>query len=193
MAANDVLSAISFRPLIGLADWGELTVAWTIRASLLAYAFALLCLILYPSAKREPQHQRMIRSTWTLAWLMYVLHVLAAFHFVHHWEHQRAVEHTAEKSLQIVGIAFGGGIYFNHLLTLIWTVDVLWFWLRPASYESRSRWIAGTFHGYILFLAINGAIIFETGPARWFGIPILLALAVLVLSRPRKPTTHAIK
>jgi hypothetical protein len=38
-------------------------------------------------------------------------------------------------------------------------------------------------HAYLFFIAFNGAIVFESGPTRWVGIPATLGLAVLLAWR----------
>jgi hypothetical protein len=70
----------------------------------------------------------------------------------------------------------------------LWTADVVWWWSRPESYANRPAAVAIALHGYLFFIAFNGAIIFEAGPTRWFGLLFLAAMFVQVArSRSEKP------
>ena len=57
---------------------------------------------------------------WTAGWLVYLLHVVAAFQFVHHWSHAEAAAATARRTSEVVGFSTPAGIYFNYLFTLVW-------------------------------------------------------------------------
>ncbi len=37
------------------------------------------------------------------------------------------------------------------------SADVIWWWIHPCTYLSRSRWLSSAVHLYILFIAFNGA------------------------------------
>lgn len=113
-----------------------------------------------------------------LAYLLYVLHVLAAFHFVHSWSHGEAWRHTAEQTAQLTGIGTGIGLWMNHLLTLAWGFDLLGphglgqkFWTR----------FHGGFDGFLAFMAFNGVIVFGPPATRWWGVMVLGALVCLLL------------
>jgi hypothetical protein len=41
-------------------------------------------------------------------------------------------------------------------------------------------------HGFLLFIVVNGAIVFEAGVTRWAGILVVLALASLAVWRAFK-------
>jgi hypothetical protein len=130
-----------------------------------------LSLLLYTAAMTRMLCRKRGRGLWTLAWLAYLLHVAAAFHFVHHWSHAAAMEHTRQ-----VG-GFGEGIFVNHLFTLLWTADVASWWLWPAWHAQRSRWIDGLLHAFMLFVIVNAAVVFAEGPMRWAGVAMLAWLA----------------
>jgi hypothetical protein len=132
---------------------GELLIRWSIRVALLLLAGAW-----FSTLQRRPA-----RAAWChrAGWSIYVLHVLAAFHFRHHWNHAEAVQHTAEVSLRVTGIEAGYGIYFNHFFTAVWG----WLaWQRPVDNESGHR-SNGQLrfrlaHGYLAFMVVQGAVIF---------------------------------
>lgn len=143
---------------------GDTLLRTTIWLALLAYTAALTLQLLGRS-------DRLARLLWTLGCLSYLLHVAAAFHFVHDWSHAEAVRHTQE-----VG-GFGAGIYVNHLFTLLWSADVLSWWLWPGWHAQRSRWVDLTLHGFMLFVIFNAAVVFVAGPARWAGVAMFAWLA----------------
>jgi hypothetical protein len=116
---------------------------------------------------------RLARWCWTWAWVAYVVHLGMAFHYFHGWSHAEAVEHVRRVS------GFGPGIYFSHLFTLVWTVDVAAWWLWPARYADRNPWFDRLLHGFMLFMIFNGTIVYETGFIRWAGSVLFVVLGVL--------------
>src|SRR5262249_59210931 len=104
------------------------------------------------------------RLLWSGAWLLYCIHVAAAFHYAHHWSHAEAIRSVEEQS------GFGEGIFVSYVFTLLWTADVIWWWLSPGSYVRRPRAVGIAIHGFMAFIIFNGAVIFAAGPARWLGI-----------------------
>ena len=95
-----------------------------------------------------------------------------AFHFFHHWSHAHAFERTREVS------GVGEGIYVSYLFTLLWAADVAWWWLRADRYAVRSVWIDRSLQAFMLFIVLNGTVVFESGPIRWAGLLGLAALSV---------------
>jgi len=65
----------------------------------------------------------------------------------------------------------------------LWLADAAWSWTSPHSYGARPRWITGSITAFFAFMAINGAVVFETGPVRWIGVAVLLVMAVLATRR----------
>jgi len=132
---------------------------WTIRISLLLYVAALASA---PGSQRR-------RFAWILGCLFYLAHVAAAFHFHHHWSHTAAYEHTARRTAEVVGLHWGGGLWWNYAFGAVWLGDVLWRWRRPA-------WMTAAIHAFLGFLAFNATVVFETGLIRWLGVAATLFL-----------------
>jgi hypothetical protein len=151
----------------------------TIRLALVCYAAAANLMLLLRRDEWNPLSARAAwaRWCWTLAWLTYLIHLGAAFHYYHDWSHTDAVRHTEEVS------GFGPGIYFSHLFTLLWTVDVAFWWFRPECYAARSPWIDRLLHGYMFFLVFNAMVVYEEGPIRYAGILLTVELAALCAYR----------
>ena len=168
-------------------NWGPWLIAWTIRVSLAFYVAALFVQLLAP---RTLAWDRRARALWTAACVLLLAHLAAAFHYFHEWSHAAAFRHTERETQRLLGISFGYGIFFNHLFALVWLADVIWWWAAPQSHRARPRGVAWAVHSYMLFIVLNGAIVFEDGPVRAAGIAgaVALALALIwqtIAARPR--------
>jgi hypothetical protein len=161
------------------ADRGSELIRYTIRLSLVHYFIAAILLLRAKITdwKANTRIIRLARGCWTLAWLIYVIHVALAFHYAHRWSHADAMQHTQDVS----GVA--EGIFVSHLFTLLWMTDVLSWWLRPDWYAGRPAWIDRTLHGFMVFIIFNGTVIFESGFVRWFGAIMFGVLALLAGQR----------
>jgi len=155
------------------ANSGDALVRNTIRLSLAWYAASLfLMLRLVPGDWiAESFVGRVTRWCWTWACLVYLIHVALAFHHVHHWSHMHALQHVRDES------GVGEGIYVSYFFTAVWTADVLFWWLTPTRYASRSRWVDRLLHGFMLFIVFNGTVVYEDGPIRWVSAAIFAFLA----------------
>lgn len=151
---------------------GEALTRWSVRMALVLSVAGFASLLL---GRRGPA-----RWVWTLGCLAFLLHVAAAFHFYHGWDHTAALAATARETEAVTGLAWGGGLYLNYLFTSLWVADVLWWWLAPTSHARRPREVTAAWHGFFAFLAFNATVVFESGLPRWLGLlgcAGLLALA----------------
>jgi hypothetical protein len=159
---------------------GALLTTWTIRLALACYVAYLAGWLV----NRDPRWPVIARWIWTLGCGLFIAHVLFAFHFFHHWSHAAAWQTTAEETRELLGVAFGNGIYFSYLFTAVWLTDVIWLWAkapRRETLQERTPWTRWLVHGYLFFIAFNGAIVFEGGPIRWAGIAACVVLTILAL------------
>jgi hypothetical protein len=121
------------------------------------------------------------RMLWTAACLLYLAHVAAAFHFVHGWSHQAAYLDTARQTEALLGVRYGGGLYWNYVFTLLWSADVAWWWYSPAGYRNRDRRLQAGVHGFLAFMFFQATVVFGRGLVRLFGVAagsaVLLAWA----------------
>ena len=162
---------------------GATLISASVRLALVCYAITVISQLI-------GYHSRSLRILWTAGSLLFIVHVAAAFHFVHRWSHQAAIQSTAIETQQLLGIAFGEGLWFSYLFVLLWLLDATWWWVLPDGYRQRPRWLHLALHGYLLFIAFNGAVIFEAGPTRLVGLlltPILLLLIAARIRRSRQP------
>jgi hypothetical protein len=181
--------ALTLAVAVGLAsDVGELLVRNTIRLSLTWYGVALLVMMRLAPADWAANADvgRLARWCWTWAWACFVVHVALAFHYYDHWSHAAAFERTREVS------GIGEGLYVSYAFTLAWTVDVWLWWLRPADYATRPKWVGIVLHTTMLFIVFNGMVVFETGLIRWAGVIMFVVLAVAwVLTRSNRVSQTA--
>lgn len=115
--------------------------------------------------------------------MSFVAHVLTAFHYAYRWNHNEAIRITAQQTEELLGKAFGQGLYFNYLFLLLWIADVTFWWCRPEQYRVRSPWISLAIHSYLFFIVFNGAVVFKTGGVRAAGIIASSAILALALRR----------
>jgi hypothetical protein len=178
-----LLAAVLGAPWLGLSTSpGDDLTRHTVRLALLFYAPAAALLLLLRPGEWFPlsPRARAARWCWTLGLASYLVHLGMAFHHYHHWSHAEAVAHVERRS------GFGPGIYFSHLFTLLWVVDVLWWWASPERYARRPAWVGWALHGYMAFITFNATVVYETGPIRWAGALMFAALASALVLRWRR-------
>jgi hypothetical protein len=160
---------------------GDALTRYTVRLALLYYglAAALMTRLRPDEWLARAGRGALARCCWTLAWAAYLVHLGMAFHHYHRWSHDAAVRHVQDVA------GFGPGIYVSHVFTLVWTLDVLYWWLRPQGYARRSPWIDRLLHGFLAFVIFNGTVVYESGFIRWAGLVLLAGLAGLLLTRRR--------
>lgn len=159
---------------------GEHLISWTVRLALICWTGAAGMLVLRRAAGAFSAY----RLLWTSGAILFSSHVLAAFHFVHHWSHTAAILHTAEETEKLIGWRFGEGLWFSYLFVVLWAADAADLWLRPAlrqQYLQARSYL--TMHLYLWFIAFNGAVIFESGVTRIPGIIVTLVLGCLILGK----------
>lgn len=171
--------------LLGRSDPGDDLIRNTVRLSLAFYAAAAgLMLFLRPAEWAATGRGILARWCWSLAWAAYLVHLAMAFHFYHHWSHDDAIRHTEDVS------GFGPGIYVSHLYTLLWTLDVAWWWSNPHGYATRQVWIGRVLHSFMAFIIFNGTVVYEKGPIRVAGIALFATLASVLIINHRGQRAH---
>ena len=125
---------------------------------------------------------RLIRARWpwTIGCAFFAAHVICAFSYYHDWSHGAAYRETARQTGELTGFHWGGGLFLNYLLGILWVADVVWWWMVPASFAkatARTCFSPGT--GSLYFMVFNGTVVFGSGPVRWFGLVLCGGLAAL--------------
>ena len=165
---------------------GEHLTRWIVAAALLMYTLSLTLRLLASSSKNLPR-LKLARGLWTGAWLCMLLHVLTAFHLVHHWDHAAAYSETARQTAEVVGLNWGGGIYINYLFLLLWGLDVCWWWRAGVDgYESRPRSANIAIQSFLAFIVFNGAVVFASPFTRILGLIGTVWLTVMLVLHMRR-------
>ena len=159
--------------------FGELVTRWTIRAALVCCGVSAVEIL----RDRQSPRRRQPRLWWTAGLVLYLIHVAAAFQFVHHWSHAAAYHHTAQETYNMTGIDWGGGLYFNYAFTLAWIVDVVSLWTQASLHTTRPHPLRLAWYTFFIFIVINAAIIFETGSVRWISLATLIILGTWAFVR----------
>jgi len=162
-------------------------VSSTIAFSLLFVAITW-CILLTCDSARD---QRLARITWTLAWLAFLGHVIAAFYFHYSWSHELAAWDTGRRTHEFVGWFWTGGIWINYFFTLLWTGDVLYWWSGLDRYNRRPALVRWFVHAFFAFMIFQGGAVFASGPIRWstlIGLGVVGALGLVRLNHPRALT-----
>jgi|GEM_PF-1668049 hypothetical protein len=162
----------------------------TVWAAMTAWAAAEACRALGPRRPRDDgasattavhgrpalSHPDAARILWTIGALSLAAHLAAAMQFRHGWSHAAAVAETARQTEAKFGMNWGGGVWSNYAMILLWTVDAVCSWVAPTLHD-RSRTWRRSVQGSFLFMWFNGAVVFPTGPVRWSGA---IACAVVI-------------
>jgi hypothetical protein len=162
---------------------GDELIVWTVRVGMICFAAVLAG---WASGVCRLQTVRGMRRLWSIGWGLMLGHFLAAFHFHHGWSHAHAVAETARKTFELIGWEFGGGVYFNYLFLLGWGMDVALWWLGKEQ-ASWYRWVRPILVAYLVFIALNGVVVFKDGWLRWAGVATTVAIVSLWIRRwPRR-------
>ncbi len=182
LVGGAILLALVLLSTVALAgDMGDSLTRNTVRLSLAWYTVAL-CLMMQLRPEDWPAATlpgRIARWCWTWAVVVFLVHLVMAFQYFHHWSHAEAFARTE----QISGV--GAGLYVSYLFTLLWTADLAFWWLWPARYAARSRWIDRPLHAFMLFIVFNGMVVYEQGFIRLAGVMMFLVLASVWLTSKR--------
>jgi hypothetical protein len=135
--------------------------------------------------RRSAVFDRIARGAWTFGVALALLHVVLAFALVYAWDHEAAVDATAEQTATLVGWRWRGAIYINYVFLMIWVADVSWWWAAPASHAARSVSLETARLALFAFMFFNGAVVFASAATRVVGVAAVTA--ALVGSRARSP------
>lgn len=159
---------------------GESITLWTVRLSFVCFVLALGCWLTDSSGRSR----RLTRGFWTIGCAFNWLHTLAAYHFAHQWNHAEAVAHVERQSEQLIGISVGWGIYFNWCFGIAWTIDCAIAWRTPSDQGWRTLGPARiALLCFMIFMWINGAIVFADGAIRWVATLSFLVLGIMAIRR----------
>ena len=162
---------------------GEFLTRSTIWISIVAYTIG--CIVF---AWRQSGSDRWARLAWTTGCAALVVHFICAFQFYHAWSHESAYVETARQTADVVAINWGGGLFINYLVAILWTIDVAWWWFAGVSSYRRRPWLLiWLWHGFLIFIIFNATVVFKDGLTRWIGLLVCLSLVLswVMISRQR--------
>jgi hypothetical protein len=161
---------------------GELLTKGTIWISLLAYLFGS---ITFGIRSRHWDKHRATRIAWTIACFSLLLHFICAYQFYHDWSQDSAYSETARQTDVVVGLNWGGGLFINYSVLLIWLADIAYWWLAGVdSYQQKLWTLRKIWHAFLIFIIVNATIVFKSGLVRWVGLVYCIVLAFAWAGEP---------
>ena len=168
-------------------EFGEFLTLSTIWISIAGYVIGSL---IFAASRQSGQWDSATRILWTIACASLAAHFISAFHFYHGWSHEAAYADTARQTREAFGLDWGGGVFINYALLILWIADVGWWWFSGIdSYRRRPRSLMMAWHGLFVFIIFNATVVFGDGMARWVG---LLICVLLVLTWLRSLGWHEV-
>lgn len=113
------------------------------------------------------------RIAWTAGLGLYLTHIVFAFDAFYDWSHDVAIEVTAKETAAVIGLETGFGLWVNYAFGLILALDVWQQW------RAGTRRYALAIDWLVIFMMVNGAIIFADGITRLYGAGLVLAVIAL--------------
>jgi len=119
-------------------------------------------------------------------------HFICAFQFYHAWSHASAYNETARQTSEVFGINWGGGLFINYAVAILWMTDVGWWWFAGVSAYRRRAWLLTlSWHSFLIFIIFNATVVFKDGLARWVGLLVCLTLCLSWVSIGRQRSLSA--
>ncbi|MEQ2006673.1 MAG: hypothetical protein ABMA26_07740 [Limisphaerales bacterium] len=134
---------------------------------------------------RQPSG-RVFRLVWLAGAVLLLVHLIAAFHFKHGWSHAAAYVDTARQTREVTGLDWGGGVYLNYLLVIVWLADAASRW-KP-NLIVQPPVLRRSLAAFYAFMWFNAAVVFVRNPMRWVGAVAFVLLAVFAWRQLRSVT-----
>jgi len=155
---------------------GELLTRSTIWISILAYAVGWA---IFATVRTHANLDRWVRLAWTISCAALLAHFISAFQFYHAWSHASAYTDTARQTAEVIGLNWGGGLFINYAVAVLWFADVAWWWFAGlSSYRGRPWLLTLVWHGFLIFIIFNATVVFKDGLTRWIGVVVCLSLVL---------------
>lgn len=170
-------------------SWAEFLTRSTIWISILSYAVGS---VLFAFARRQTVGDRWARLAWTTGCAALLAHFACAFNFYHSWSHASAYADTARQTAAVFRINWGGGLFINYAVAVLWIADVTSWWLAGLNSYRRRPWLLTLlWHSFLIFIIFNATVVFKDGLTRWIGLLVCLSLCLswFVIGRQRSMVT----
>ena len=145
--------------------WGEYGTLWAIR-----FALLLMFVAYVQQLRGASEVATHVRILWLAGAICVLLHSVGALISFHHGSHEAAFNSTAKQTEELLGIAVGAGLYVNYGFALVWMGDALFRIAKPVQYLTLPNRYRSLVHGFLLFIAFNGTVVFKDGWIRWLGL-----------------------
>ena len=149
----------------------EMIVRWTARLAVAGYVLRLWVDV---RSRNSNSNLQAARWWWTFGCGFFLLHVITAFHFIHHWNHSAAWESTARRTAEMTGWRSGMGLYINEAFLCLWIADTVQWW-RNLNWPDQ-RWAYWIVQSIFAFLMVQATAVF--GPPFWPPVTILVIVAL---------------
>ena len=138
---------------------------WSVRLAVFCYGARVWTEMSMIHHDQSASLVRRARLWWTAGGVMFALHVICAFAFVHTWSHSQAYRYTANTTEAMIGLSWGGGLYFNYAFTFFWLADLAAWWLFDARFPYQSSRYFFALHAFFVFMVFQATVVF--GPMGW--------------------------
>lgn len=163
---------------------GEFLTRSTIWVAMLAYTTGG---VVFAIARGRLDFDRWTRLAWTAGCAALVTHFICAFNFYHGWSQQSAYIETARQTADVIKINWGGGLFINYAVAILWFADVAWWWVAGVNSYRRRPWtLTLIWHSFLIFIIFNATVVFKTGTTRWIGLLVSLTLILSWVSITRQ-------
>jgi len=153
-------------------DTGEVLTRGAIWISILAYTVGS---VIFASTRRD----RWTRLAWTIGCGALLAHFICAFNYYHAWSQASAYRETARQTAEVYRLNWGGGLFINYAVAILWTSDVVWWWFAGVSAYRRRPWLVTIlWHSFLIFIIFNATVVFKDGLTRWIGLLLCLTLGL---------------
>ena len=167
---------------------GEFLTRSTIWVAILAYTLGS---IVFAIGRGRVDFDRRARLAWTIGCAALAAHFICAFNFYHAWSHESAYVETARQTAEVFKINWGGGLFINYALALLWITDVAWWWVAGLSSYRRRPWLLTLiWNSFLILIIFNATVVFKDGFTRWLGLLVSLTLILSWVSINRQ-RSHA--
>ena len=170
-----------------MIDW----VVLTADASVIVYALARWLdygrspdIETEPVSLSSPIDSRNVGSTsaanlvYAVGAFIMAIHIVCSYGIAHEWSHQAALDHTANETLDVVGVAVPHGVYVNFLFLIVYVANGVWRFRLGASRMRRPQVVAIAIDCFLDAIVLMATVVFETGWIRWVMIGFVLAIVL---------------
>lgn len=168
----DMLNTIASTPMA--ETFWEHASLWSIRLSLLSLAIAF-AMQLRGLRAIDPR----VVTVWFLGSILALGHSVGSLLTFHDGSQADALASTAEQTRELLGFAFGAGLYVNYVFVIVWMSDAIFRIVAPRHYGGLPVNYFWCVNGFLIFIAFNGAIVFKAGIVRWLGLLCCVLLGCL--------------